>query len=162
MPSVNAHFVSKCHMIQKPSSHIHHVTDIMKIRRRMYTVLPLLFAGFSQNQPQRVLPYSAAVTGGTCCTLAPVGSGTLLGSHIQQIHLFIPLSTRNVLWKGFLYLLSSSSLSLFVYSHPIYLQPHTGIAFCSDHLCQVTGCYRYYMRVEYHKKTLLSIPEYHT
>ena len=65
-------------------------------------------------------------------------------------------------WKGFLYLLSSSSLSLFVYSHPIYLQPHTGIAFCSDHLCQVTGCYRYYMRVEYHEKTLLSIPEYHT
>ena len=35
----------------------------------MYTVLPLLFTDFSRNQPQRVLPYSAAVTGGTCHTL---------------------------------------------------------------------------------------------
>ena len=70
-------------MIQKPSSHIHYITDIMKIRRRMYTVLPLLFTGFSQNRPLRVLTYSAAVTGGTCCTLTTIGSGTLLGSHLQ-------------------------------------------------------------------------------
>lgn len=77
----------------------------------MYTVLPLLFTGSSQNRSQRVLPYSAAVTGGTCRTLTDTGSGTLLGSHLQQTHLFIPLSLWNVLWKGRSCLLSSSSLS---------------------------------------------------
>ena len=87
-------------------------TDIIKTRRRISAVLPLLFTGLSQNRPQRVLPYSAAVTGGTCHALTGNGSGTLLGSHLQQIYLFIPLSLRNVLWKGSFCLLSSSLLSL--------------------------------------------------
>lgn len=100
-------------MIQKPPSHNHYArpghnknkkTDVYRVTTSLHRPL--------------TKPASASTNILCRCNRRNLscpnrnGSDTLLGSHLQQTRLFIPLTIRNVLWIGSLCLLSSSSLSL--------------------------------------------------
>lgn len=51
------------------------------VRRRILTVLPLLFVSSSRKKPRQVLLYSAAITGGSCRSLT-FRLGAPLRSHL--------------------------------------------------------------------------------